>query len=52
MNEKMIRAIEKILDRGERVELMKGAGGEIKVLRIRRETVPVTENRSQCAGTA
>lgn len=41
MTEKVIRAIEKILDRGERVELMKGPGGEVKVLRVRRETVPV-----------
>lgn len=52
MTEKVIRTIEKILDRGERVELMKGPGGEVKVLRVRRETVPVTENRSQCTGTA
>ncbi len=41
MTEKMISAIEAILDRGERVELLKGPGGEVKVLRIRRETVPV-----------
>lgn len=41
MTEKVIHAIETILDRGERVELMRGPGGEIKVLRIRRETVPV-----------
>ena len=52
MTEKVIHAIEKILDRGERVELMKGPGGEVKVLRVRRETGPVTENRSQCTGTA
>lgn len=41
MTEKVICAIEKILDHGERVELMKGPGGEVKVLRVRRETVPV-----------
>ena len=52
MTEKVLHPIEKILDRGERVELMKGPGGEVKVLRVRRETVPVTENRSQCTGTA
>lgn len=52
MTEKVIRAIEKILERGERVELMKGPGGEIKVLRVRRETVPVTENRPRRSGTA
>lgn len=41
MTEKMITAIEAILDRGERVELLKGPDGKIKILRIRRETVPV-----------
>lgn len=41
MTSKVITAIEKILDRGERVELLKGPDGQIKVLRIRRETVPV-----------
>lgn len=41
MTEKVIHTIETILERGERVELMKGPGGEIKILRIRRETVPV-----------
>ena len=40
MNEKTIRAIEAVLERGERVELWKGKGGEIKVIRVRRETVP------------
>ncbi len=52
MTEKVIRAIEKILDRGERVELMKGPGGEVKVLRVRRETVPAGESRSRNSGTA
>lgn len=47
MTEKVIRAIEKILERGERVELMKGPGGEVKVLRIRRETVPVGGSRGK-----
>ena len=41
MTEKLIHAIETLLERGERVELWKGAGGEIKVIRVRRETVPV-----------
>ncbi len=41
MTERVISTIEKILDRGERVELLKGPGGEVKILRIRRETVPV-----------
>lgn len=41
MTEKMIHTIEKILERGERVELTKGPSGEVKVLRIRREVVPV-----------
>lgn len=41
MTAQTIRAIEAILSRGERVELMKGPSGEVKVLRIRRETVPV-----------
>lgn len=41
MTEQTIRAIEAILSRGERVELMFGPTGEVKVLRIRRETVPV-----------
>lgn len=40
MTEKVIHAIETLLERGERVELWKGKGGEIKVIRIRRETVP------------
>lgn len=44
MSEQVIAAIEKILDRGERVELLKGPDGKIKVLRIRRETVPVGGN--------
>lgn len=52
MTEKVICTIEKILDRGDRVELMKGPGGEVKVLRVRRETVPVAENRSRRSGTA
>lgn len=43
MTEKVIHAIEKILARGERVELLKGPDGEIKVLRIRRETVAVSK---------
>lgn len=47
MSENVIRAIEKILDRGERVELMKGPCGEIKVLRIRREMVPVGGNHGK-----
>lgn len=41
MTEPVIRAIEKILARGDRVELMKGPAGEVKVLRIRRETIQV-----------
>lgn len=41
MTKQTIQAIEAILARGERVELMTGPGGEIKVLRVRRETVPV-----------
>lgn len=41
MTEQVKQAIEKILDRGDRVELMKGPEGEIKVLRVRRETIPV-----------
>ena len=42
MTEQTIRAIA-ILSRGERVELLAGPGGEVKVLRIRRERVPVGE---------
>ena len=34
MTEQTIRAIEAILSRGERVELLAGPGGEVKVLRI------------------
>lgn len=41
MTDQTIRTIESILSRGDRVELMKGPGGEIKVLRVRRETIPV-----------
>lgn len=48
MTEKVIRAIEKILDRGERVELMKGPDGTIKILRIRRETVSVEKGLLNC----
>lgn len=47
MDKEVICAIEKILERGERVELMKGPGGEVKVLRIRRETVPVGGSRGK-----
>ena len=43
MTEQTIRAIEAIPSRGERVELLAGPGGEVKVLRIRRERVPVGE---------
>lgn len=54
MTEKMITAIEAILNRGERVELLKGPDGTIKILRIRRETVPVpaAESRPRFSGTA
>lgn len=45
MDKKMIAAIEAILARGERVELLTGPNGEIKILRVRRETVPVEKNR-------
>ena len=48
MTEQTIRAIESILARGERVELMLGPGGEVKVLRVRRETVPVGEGGRTC----
>lgn len=43
MSDQVIAAIENILDRGERVErveLLKGPGGEVKILRVRREIVP------------
>lgn len=39
MTEEVIRAIEKILARGDRAELMKGPDGAVKVLRVRRERV-------------
>ena len=45
MDKKMIAAIEAILARGARVELLTGPNGEIKILRVRRETVPVEKNR-------
>ncbi len=41
MTEQVSRTIDKILARGERVELIPGPNGEVKVLRVRRETVPV-----------
>ncbi len=41
MDKKTVETIEAILSRGERVELMRGPAGEIKVLRVRRETVPL-----------
>lgn len=41
MDTQTIRTIEAILARGERVELLNGPDGAIKILRIRRETVPV-----------
>lgn len=50
MNEKLIRAIEAILERGERVELWKGKGGEIKVIRVRRETLPIPPHEKTASG--
>lgn len=50
MTAQTIRAIEAILARGERVELMTGPGGEVKVLRVRRETIPVKENAKAVPG--
>lgn len=50
MTEDTIRAIEAILSRGERVELMTGPGGEVKILRVRRETIPVKENAKAVPG--
>jgi len=47
MTKQIIAAIERILDRGERVELWKGPGGEIKVLRVRREIVPAGGNHGE-----
>ena len=43
MTEQTIRAREASRARGERVELLAGPGGEVKVRRIRRERVPVGE---------
>ena len=48
MTEDAIRAIEAILKRGERVELLQGPDGKIKILRIRRETVPVEKGLLNC----
>ena len=45
MDNNVIRDTEAILARGERVELLTGPKGEIKILRVRRETVPVEKNR-------
>ena len=50
MNEKTIRAIEAVLERGERVELWKGKSGEIKVIRVRRETVPTLPQEKAASG--
>ena len=36
MTEQIISAIERILARGERVELIPGPGGSVKVVRVRR----------------
>ncbi len=41
MDTQPIRTIETILACGERVERLKGLNRAIKILRIRRETVPV-----------
>lgn len=48
MTEDAIHTIEAILSRGERVELMTGPGGEVKILRVRRETVPIEKGANAC----
>lgn len=49
MTEQVSRTIDKILARGERVELIPGPNGEVKVLRVRRETVPVGKGAATVA---
>ena len=48
MTEQVKQTIEKILARGERVELIPSRNGEIKVLRIRRETVLAAKEVCTC----
>jgi len=43
MSEAVIRAIEKILAKGDRVELIPGPNGTVKVLHIRRSVVAETK---------
>lgn len=37
MTEQVRQAIDRILDRGERVELIPGPNGSVKVIRVRRD---------------
>lgn len=39
MDEKAIKAIESILSKGDRVELIPGPGSSVKVIHIKRKTV-------------
>lgn len=48
MTEAVIAAIEAVLARDERVELIRGPDKEIKVLRVRRETVPIGKGDRTC----
>lgn len=44
MTPEIIKAIESILAKGDRVEVIPGAKGTIKVLRVRRDVVYQPEN--------
>ena len=44
MNQTAIKAIERILSKGDRAEVIPGPAGTVKVLRIRREVAYQPEN--------
>ena len=49
MNQTAIKAIEKILSKGDRAEVIPGPAGTVKVLRIRREVAYKPENPAKMA---
>lgn len=48
MNEKQIKAIESVLAKGDRVELIPGPDDSVKIIHIKRKTVK-TEHIKECS---
>lgn len=48
MDEKTIEAIKRVLAKGDRVELIPGPNGSVKIIHIKRKTVK-TEHIKECS---